>query len=1327
MAEVRLEAKSGGSLEKLETELRDVERQLDDIRAAVVALSGKPLDLPTDPAEADLKRLVAELARLEARFKSAQQSVSFQQARNELEGTTASARRLANAEAALAARGKELIDFSRRLPPELRQSAEGMDRLERQTEQAAAAFREFERARPKAAGIGSLVSALNSLRGILGGVVAALGIQQILRFGRALIELGAEAVAVKVKFDRLLPSVRAFTGSTEVAEAVLGRLEDTSRRLQVPLADLVQPFIKTAAAVKETNLSTEELTDLFESALLSLRAFGGGASDAQRLINGLAQVAGKGSLQMEELRQQIGEVAFNALPSLAKALGTDVETLIKRVTDGSIDAETALRGFAKGLREANEAAGLAQLDTLAGDLGELERVSENARAALADGLEPGLRSLIQTFAELIEANEDTAETLGEFASAGLEGLAALVDKLAEARDGYRAFGEEIRQLALDTPAGKLRQELLEIANVLDPVRDEVELLFKNIERFARLAATGVDQSAEDIVESFKKSFREQAEAAGLAAEDIEATERTLAARLGEIFEATAFQRAEFEKAIRAEYEATGEINEASARQASEAITRFEREAIEARKELLRELVAETERNAAARVAREAEAAAEISAFLDGVVAKARATGEERAAADAEVATTLEEIERDLQEKLQKLRDEAAEKLKKPKVDRAEIARELTEKIVEAERDAAEKIRAEQERIAEEAEKAAERRIKAEEKVRADLEKSIEVYQKIVAAIQEISSEDGGDGEGAGEKQAKGFAKIADDVEELDGFLKGLIVSLDELNASLGTTDPGAILADSFGHAMDVLGEGAALLDERFGAGGVFDTISQGAQEAGGSFRDELVEQIRAGAGALEGLQGSARAMVEGVLRDFLSLAEGGQVTRADLEDFASSLSAAFRDAGVAVGDPIEEIRQQLDSLGDAQEAAGEKAEAAGEKQKNALDGVAPAADEAADSVSQLGDEWEQVGEGFERGGQRIERGADGLITISNAAKEAAPPLDQVATAAERIPETIVAEGQPQQLRDLGAAAGEATPQVQPLAEPVSLIAQGLASMVESLPVVAEQVPEIAAALPELQAGLEALLTLLSDNPLDLEGAAAQLTTIGASLETIQTSITTLSESLPGVQAALDPLLAAALEAADDDRLGRIAGALERAAQTAPQLPEPIERLAKGLKAISEGREDTVKAIDETRAALENLSRDELQDQLIRLVDTLGKVREKTDELAGDAEKIRVELETIERVIPDVVNRLGQLADELNGKLFPALVDSRDAAASLVEQLRALPEAAQEAAAGLQVIEDVGVPAIEAVNAVLDQMIQKLRTAREEAAALAAELANVSVP
>ena len=420
-----------------------VEKELEELRQQVKRLGKQPLDIPTDEAQRSLKKLESELRRADKALERAERAV--EDTRKEMKLGSKDARDLATAQKRLATAGVRLANVIGKLPPPLRKTARGLDEVEKQAEQAARAFREL-RATAKPSEFQKLIGVFKGLRASVAGFIAGLVITKVIEFSRAIFRMTAEAVEVKGKFDSLLPTLKAFVGSTELAEEVIGQLSRVSAELKTPLTGLIQPFLGITAATKETNLSLEEQAELFRAALLTTRAFGLSTEETGRLLKGFAQVAGKGTLSMEELKQQIGEVAFNALPALAKALGTSVPQLIADVTNGAIDAETALRGFSKGLTEANEAAGLANLDTLKGDLGELARVAELAQKQFADGLEPGLRDATQTIAAFIVENEALITSLGEIGSGALQRFTAAVEDLSAKFDRLKGVADEINAI-----------------------------------------------------------------------------------------------------------------------------------------------------------------------------------------------------------------------------------------------------------------------------------------------------------------------------------------------------------------------------------------------------------------------------------------------------------------------------------------------------------------------------------------------------------------------------------------------------------------------------------------------------------------------------------------------------------------------------------------------------------------------------------------------------------------------------------------------------------------------------------------------------------------
>ena len=1246
-----------------------------------------------------------------------------------------------------------------------------MDRLEKQTEQAAGAFRKFQAASASTGrDFGSLLSSINSLRGGLATLVAALGIGQLVRFGRALVDLSARAIEVKTKFDAAIPGLKAFTGSTELAEEVADRLAGTADRLKTPLSGLINPFLGISSGGREAGLAIAEINDLFEQSLTSARAFGKGAGDVQRLLTGISQVAGKGVASMEEFRQQIGEAIPNAIPALAKGLGVTVPEAIAKISSGSLDSATALRALTDGFRELNGEAAEGQLATLAGDLGAFERAAERARKELGDGLEPGLRTLLKAVTNLIDQNPDLIRQLGEIGSAGLEGLGRLVETLEEARQGYKVLGiealETAERLQTNIPEGAGLQGLADafqrVGNVLADVRGQALEEFKAIEVGARAAAFAAGgaisegfsvgasaaeeaadrikfaagQSAEEILEDFRESFKKQAEAAGIAGDDIEAAQKTIADRVGEIAERSAKFRAALEEQLAQEHERIGGARAEVEEQISRAIFNIDRDAIARRELLLGELVEETRRAGEERIAAEAKAQEEIAALLDGVFVKAAEVSEKRIAQDADAATKLEQIERELQEKLDKLREEAAEKLLKPKADREAITRELLEKIVEAERDAAEKIRSEQERVAEEAEKAAQRRIKAEEKVQEALAKTVEKFQEIVDKLKEAA-------EGAeGSEDGGGFGKVRDQIAEAREELGAFIVDLETINSGSLIGDAGEKLASDFQRLDDILGTGADQLDAWFSSA---ESAGEAAEETGGKLRDELVEALKSAADAAEGLQGSVQDTVEDILRRYTDLADGGQVTREDIAGLAAEISSAFEGAGVAVGDDIAEIRQQLDSLGETQDAAAEKAKDAGQAQEDAAQGVAVEWDEATRTLKTVEEGLDGVGEAAEEGAIKLERAADGTITftqemekvgeaaeeakegldqVAEGAEGAAEPLEAVAKAAEGLKGEIVGEEEPGKLRDLGAAAGEALPLIEPLAEPVTAIATAAGSLAEALPILAEQLPAITEATA-------AILEVLAESPVDFEALAEQIAGLAEPLTSISTALPLISEALVGLpepvaalQLALDPLLTSATAAAEADVFGTIASGLAAIGAALPDIPEPLGKIREALESVAAKREEIAGALKDTAAGLRDVGSEETLEALGELAELLEELVDLIGDIAGKTEEWKGTLDQIVEDMPKLIQAIEALQDELNGRLIPALASTNRETTSLRDQVIALASAFDDLRDTVVDNSAVMVEAmasfreeVSATNQELERMVQLLN----EAAAAAAKV------
>lgn len=1220
-----------------------LEAQVEELRKEVERLSGKPLDIKTDPAEAELKQLRAELKKVERAYQRATERVDFEMVARETDKGTAASKRLAAANKNLVVRSKQLIRVVERLPPELRKTAVGLDQVEKQAGQAARAVDRFKKTASPSS-FAKLTAAVGQLRTGLAAMVAVLGVRQLIRFGRALVDIAGRAVETKKKFDSLIPSLAAFTGSVELAGDVADRLAGIADRLQAPLADVIQPFLRISAALKETSLSLREQSDLFESALLTVRAFGLGTSETSRLITGFAQVAGKGTLQMEELRQQIGEVAFNALPALSKALGVSLPQLFADVAAGTVDAETALRGLASGLREANEAAGLAQLDTLRGDLGALARESEKAQLALADGLEPGLRALVQASTEFLAANRELIAGLGELGSTALDKLGGLVAFAEKVSLGLKSIGIEALEVGriLETVsflpgAEGIAQALqaigISIAGVEQQAKDAVDGATRH---FRRLQKAG-GETAEEILETFQKSFREQAEAAGLAAEDIEATEKELAARVGEIQDRASKGRVQVEEFVVQEFERFGEVRAENEEAVASTILDTVERGIKDRVALIATLVEETQAGAARRILAETAAAAANLALFKEIRDGANELSVQRIEATARSSGKIQELEEQLSQDILKVQEEFLQQLANPKVDRAELRQKTLDKIVELEVAASVRIIAEMERIAVASKKLRDARIADEEKVRAELEKTA---QKLLEQLEKIREAAGATDEGS-----SAAGPLLDDLDAAVASAFDLVNVLDQLRAD----DPFSVLTAGVEALEAVLppivdGFGDFFTAGRDGTLAVAEGLGEDADAA--SSLDGLIADIKK---RFDELSPAAQASTSTIIDGFEALQAAGGATEAEIRNVGRELAEALKEPVK----PAEDLGQAIGDVGKDAEGI-EEASAAAARLGGSLGDAGKAADGAEQQIVELADGTKAIVSAGGDLAETMENSAERVKELGDAAGDAAGTTEDLAAAADKLREPIVGDEEPGKIDDLGTAAAAAVAPVGQLAEPAERVAASASSLENSLPL-------ITAALAEITPALQGLLKLLTDNPVDLEAVKIQLLAIaeplnkiGVDLGLISKSVAALPDPLVKVADQAGPLFALVTTAAEADVFGKVADPVARLAATLPKIPQPLEKFSAALELLVEIREDVDQALQAITTGLEAVAADTILEPLADLEEKLAEVVKRIREAGDGTEAWSDATGKIIPVLGGASAAAQTLAKALEGDLVPAL-------------------------------------------------------------------------
>lgn len=112
---------------------------------------------------------------------------------------------------------------------------------------------------------------------------------------------------------------------------------DLAKNAPFQVGELANAMVKfRSAGIDPTTGSMQALTD-------AVAAFGGTDQTLHRATIAIQQMAGKGVISMEELRQQLGEAVPSAMQLLARGAGMEMGDLVKEISKGTVEANTALK------------------------------------------------------------------------------------------------------------------------------------------------------------------------------------------------------------------------------------------------------------------------------------------------------------------------------------------------------------------------------------------------------------------------------------------------------------------------------------------------------------------------------------------------------------------------------------------------------------------------------------------------------------------------------------------------------------------------------------------------------------------------------------------------------------------------------------------------------------------------------------------------------------------------------------------------------------------------------------------------------------------------
>lgn len=322
---------------------------------------------------------------------------AYEQARQSLHEMRAAVRaagndvtKMAAAQAAVSAASGRMATANRALASASAQAAAGQERLASGARRAASALAEQQN-QGRAA-----MTWIQRLRGeVIALTLAYTGLYGVISQLREATDVYRSMEAAQ---SRMLV---AFGGSQNSVAKELEWIRTEAKRLGIEIGTLAEEYSKFAVATRGSAIEGEETRRIFTAVSEAARVNKLSLDQIKGTYLALTQMVSKGSVSMEELRQQLGERLPGAFTLAARAMNMTGGELSKLISEGKLATDEFLPKFAAELEKTFSPQLANALESLATQIGQFENTKFNAREVFNKG-------------GWIEGFRDALEDLNEF-------------------------------------------------------------------------------------------------------------------------------------------------------------------------------------------------------------------------------------------------------------------------------------------------------------------------------------------------------------------------------------------------------------------------------------------------------------------------------------------------------------------------------------------------------------------------------------------------------------------------------------------------------------------------------------------------------------------------------------------------------------------------------------------------------------------------------------------------------------------------------------------------------------------------------------------------
>jgi tape measure domain-containing protein len=294
---------------------------------------------------------------------------------------------------------------------------------------------------------------------ILGNIrLAILNVRDIaVGWVGSLLKQSAEVQRLTILMKGLSSATTEF-GKEREAERNLSRLFEMARKNGFAIKDLADAYVKLkTGGLDPMNGSLQSLTD-------AVAKFGGNSDVMHRASIAIQQMAGKGVVSMEELRQQLGEAVPTAMWDMARAAGMSMQEFTKLVSKGKVQAKPALALMFQEFERMYSGSGAAIGQTL---LGQVDQFKTNltqlatAFTGMAAGQTDNLRGYMEEQKLLFEQGKITRDAFEASQQNGGAGMfAGATDAMRQINEAMRSSEARVFMKDLGDGINKVMQGLM---------------------------------------------------------------------------------------------------------------------------------------------------------------------------------------------------------------------------------------------------------------------------------------------------------------------------------------------------------------------------------------------------------------------------------------------------------------------------------------------------------------------------------------------------------------------------------------------------------------------------------------------------------------------------------------------------------------------------------------------------------------------------------------------------------------------------------------------------------------------------------------------------